>query len=424
MNFESKLPFKYFFGWSARIIVVLFSLLVARLINGIGHEFYASFIIVMALINLAPIFERGMGFYIQNRISLIKSRKIAGDIFFKKFKHWLYVSIFYILFAFVCIFLFHDYIGLMQSLQNVEILGYGGEILIAIGIFISFLLAGSNIIQKGMLGLGRDYIAISLQAIPYVVSGLSILLLIAFFDKLEAWVVPLYFLFFLLSLTAVVLVFLVRFSIESPQVGSNDESVDSSKFSHYTLLGVLILTSETVLAGVYLDSTDLANYGILLRVYLSILLITSVVNQINWSKYTETYFRSSNLAIINFLKSLAFQILIVCLFLTLVLSYRSYWMNFFHVESVLALEVHIFFSIGVLTRVVIENIATFYLATNRVLLMLVTTLFQFIFVILAILYFNDSLDIFYLSAIHMSSFVVTLLLAFIFSKTRLSKIYE
>jgi len=424
MNFKSKLYSKYMFGWLARISVVLFSIVVARLINGIGHEFYASFIIVMALINLAPIFERGIGFYTQNKIASIKSKIVARNIFLQIFKNWIYSSIAYFVLIFITVFLFRDYLSTMAAFQDIETLGYRSEILVMIGLFCSFLLAGNNIIQKGMLGLGRDYIAISIQAFPYVISGLSIVLFIIFFNKLSSWLMPIYFLFFSLALISVVVFFLVRFSIRSSQVSFSDEKVNSSKFINYTLLGVMVLTFETLVAGIYLDSTNLANYGILQRVYLSILLVTSVVNQINWSKYTETYLLSSNIAIINLLKSLAFQVLIVSLFLMLALYYRSDWLDFFHVKTVLALEIHIFFTIAVLARVILEGVATFYLATNRVLLMLVVVGCQFVFVISAILYFRDSLDLFYLSSIQMCSFLVAMLLVIIFSKTRLCKTYE
>jgi hypothetical protein len=312
----------------------------------------------------------------------------------------------------------------MKSLQNVNILGFGGGVIVASGFFCSFLLAGNNVIQKGMLGLGRDYMAMTMQAIPYVVSALAVFCFVVLFDELLGWIVPLYFLFFSGTLILVVLVFLVIFSIKKSNFTSDYERVRSSKFSNYTLLGVFILTSETIFAGVYLDSTNLANYGILQRVYLSIIMFTAVVNQINWSKYSSTYLYSSNLAIINLTKILVFQSLAVFLFLILILFYRDYWMDFFHVETDLALEVHVFFSISILARIILEGIATFYLATNRISLMLTAVFFQFIFVMSSILYLNEALDLFYLSLIQMCSFLLTIIFVVILSKTRLSETYE
>jgi hypothetical protein len=423
MNLKYNIHAKYVFGWAVRIIVVLFSMVVAKLLNGIGHDSYASFLIIMALINSAPIFERGMGFYAQNRISIIKSKKLADGVLLKIFINWIYTSVPYFLLIFIIILIFRDYLGLINSLQNVNIMGFGSGVIVASGFFCSFLLAAYSVIQKGMLGLGRDYTALTMQAIPYVVSALAVFSLVVFFDDLLGWVVPFYFLFFSVTLILGVLVFFVRFSKRKSKVSTDHERVKNSKFSNYTLLGVFILTSETIFAGVYLDSTNLANYGILQRVYLSIIMLTAVVNQINWSKYTSAYLNSSNLDMINLSKSLLLQSLAVFLFLILVLSYRNYWMDFFHVKSDLALEIHIFFSISILTRIILEGIATFYLATNRILLMLVAVFFQFIFVISSILYLNDDLDLFYLSLIQMCSFILSIIFVVILSKTRISEIY-
>jgi len=221
----------------------------------------------------------------------------------------------------------------------------------------------------------------------------------------------------------VIVLFLVKFPVCSSCNGVNDEQTSSSKFLAYTLLGVVVLTFETLLAGIYLVPENLAVYGVLQRVYLSVILITSVVNQINWSKYTESYALSSTVASVRLLKSLLFQVFVVSLFLILAVYFRSYWMIFFHIDTVLALSIHVFFMVAVLIRVILEGIATFYLATNRILLMLFVVGGQFIFVAVSILYFGESLNLLYLSAVQMCSFLLAILLVIIFSKTRLCKVY-
>ena len=391
----------YSFSLLSSLCIIVISVILTKELNGIGPEVYSVFIFISAILNFAPLFELGIGGWIQNLSAL--NKKASSLTFLRNAlrKYWLTKVLFIIFFLLIIIFLIKDYIPARASFGT-----YQDYLFISLGLgFVSSAgLALFKILSRYFLAIESNYKAYFFSAFPYVFSFMIYLVAGYFLD--DFFNPFLYFLgfSFLLFLGSAYLFF----KIPNSKNMTNLEGVSQRRgFFLFSLIGVLQLNFEILVGGWFVKPEDLANIGILQRVYFSVFVFISIYYSFQWRKFTLCSDKKKCIKLI--MSAYLILLLGTSIFIIIIYFLRDFWWYFFSNDPIPLLQVHVLFMIIMFLKLLVEVNSLFLQAKGLLKVLNLLVLFSFLFNSLLYWIYQDVLDLSYILFIQASSYFVFLL---------------
>ena len=390
------------FGVASKILVIVISVLVARHINYLGNDAYSAFIFMTAILNFSAMLELGFGGALQNHLSRNRYTIVVGKQILKiQLTRWVkyFLPVLGVLIVFGYLIL--NFLPPRESLGELKDLQFK---LYLIGLFGGSVLAVTLIISKALFGLGQNNSANLFAVIPYIYGGVALLL----YSYISISNITSVFAYFF-GLTVVSILTLVLYLIRIQKTETSEKLLiynlkdEKNSFFIFSLLGVIILNSDILIGGWFLESSELAEYGIMQRVYFTFFILTSTFNSLIWKNLAYNGYGSqiSRMTV----RRLCYGNLIIIMPFFIVLYYFSdIWLNFFYVDNKVSNVTHLLFLALIAIRSSADVMSVYFQSCGKVKLLNWIVSIQLLLTITLMIVFKDNLGVHEMIYIQITSF--------------------
>lgn len=401
-------------GVTLKVLVIIVSVLVARYINYLGSDAYSAFLFMTAILNFAPMLEFGLGGATQNHLSRNQYTTLVGKQILKiQLIRWIKHLLPILGLLGIIGFLILNFLPPRDSLGELKDLQF---LIYLIGLFAGCVLAVTFIISKALFGLGKNNLANLYIATPYIYGAVSLLICSYISISKTASIFTYFFgLIFVSFLTLAF--FLIRIKKPDPSeklLGANQKD-EKNGFFVFSLLGIIILNSDILIGGWFLDSGELAQYGIMQRVYFSYFILTGALNSLIWRKLAYNGYGSQQ-SKMTVSKLFYGNILISIPFFFVLYAFSEVWLRFFYIDENVTNITHFLFLALIIVRSLVDVMSVYFQSCGKVNLLNWIASIQLVITITLIVVFRENIGVHEIVYIQLASFTFVLVSTFFVMK--------